>query len=218
MGKQALGSGVFEDGSATLPSIAFNTAPATGFYKLSDGTGVGLAVAGTNVLSVTGSSATFTGSIVRSGQKRIINVGAKVGTTAGWVVKAANNLGILATLPAAQTASTLVIPVSGLKVGDTITSFHAVGQIESGGNTCTFDADLRKLTAVAADITDASIGAITQLSVVADTVISSANSSKTLDTPEVIAEGETFYVLIAGTTAAATDIALQGIAIVVTES
>lgn len=161
---------------------------------------------------------TPSGGIARTSQKTLLSSHAKVGTTAGFVVDANNDLGLLATLPASQSASTLVIPISGLKVGDTITSFHLVGQIESAGGTVTVDADLRKLTAAAADVTDASIGAITQLSVIADTVMSSANTAKTLATAEVVAEGETFYILVTATTAGSTDIALQGVAVVVTEA
>jgi len=155
--------------------------------------------------------------VKRPSQKRIINTGAKIGGTAGWTLGGgAVNTGLMATLAASQTASKLVVPVPFLKVGDTITSFHGIGQIESAGNTATLDIDLRKLTSVAADVTDASVGSITQLSVAADTIISSTNAGKT-DLTEVVGADETFYFVLTGTTAALTDIALQGLAIVVTE-
>ena len=142
---------------------------------------------------------------------------AKVGAGAGWVVAAASNTSRV-TLPTAQTASTLVLPIVGLKVGWTITGFHLVGQIESAGNAVTIDASLFKLTAAAADLTDASIGAITQIAVTADTEISAANSTKTLDTPEVVAANESFYLLITGTTTTADcDVDLMGAMIIVTE-
>lgn len=158
---------------------------------------------------------TFSGTIIRALQQRVINTGAKIGATAGWTLGGgAVNAGLTATLPASQTASTLVIPIPGLKVGDTITAFSVVGQIESAGATATLDADLRKLTAAAADVVDASVGAITQVSVTADAIVSASKSSLT----EVVAADETFYVLLTGTTAALTDIALQGITITVTES
>jgi hypothetical protein len=161
---------------------------------------------------------TFTGSVIRASQKRIINTGAKIGATAGWTLGGgAVNTGLTATLPASQTASTLVVPIPGLKVGDTITAFHLIGQIESAGNAATLDADLRKMTAAAADPSDASVGTITQISVTADTAITSANSEKS-GLSEVVAADETFYVLLTGTTAASTDVALQGIAITVTEA
>jgi hypothetical protein len=161
---------------------------------------------------------TFESSVIRTAQKRIINVGAKVGGTAGWTLGGgAVNTGLMATMAAGGTAAKLVVPIPGLKVGDTITAFHCIGQIESAGNTATLDADLRKHTAAAADVADASVGTITQLSVTADTIISSANAGKTA-LAEVVGADETFYVLLTGTTAASTDIALQGIAITVTES
>lgn len=141
----------------------------------------------------------------------------KAGATAGWAAPSAHsgftNSGVVG-LPASQTASTFVIPLSGLKVGDTITAFSVAAQIESAGNTATLDADLRKLTVVADNVTDASIGAITQVSATADTAVS---SSKTLATPEVVAADEQFYVLLTGTTAASTDIQLIGITLKVQE-
>jgi hypothetical protein len=152
----------------------------------------------------------------RTSQQRIFGGYSKVGGTAGWTVGGgAVNTGLTATMAASQTAGTLVVPITGLKVGDTITAFSVVGQIESAGGTVTLDADLRKLTAAAADPTDASLGTITQISVTADAIIS---ASKTLETPEVVAAGETFYVLLTGTTGASTDIALMGVTITVTET
>jgi hypothetical protein len=168
-----------------------------------------------SVLNIAEGGITVTGSVVRTGQQRIINTEAKVGATAGWVLGGgAVDTGLMATLPAAQTASTLVVPIPGIKVGDTITSFQVNGQIESGGNAATLDADLRKMTAVAAGSTDASVGAITQVSVTADTKVAAAKTGLT----EVAAVDENFYVLLTGTTAAATDVELVNISITVTES
>lgn len=147
---------------------------------------------------------------------RIINGYCKAGATAGWVVNAADNLGLVATLPESQTASTLVLPIPGLKTGDIITGFFLSGQIESAGAAVTLDADLRKLTAQPADVVDTSVGAITQLSVTADTSVSAANTTK-MGLNEMVAADETFYLLITGTTAALTDIALQGAGIIVSE-
>jgi hypothetical protein len=154
---------------------------------------------------------------VRVSQKRLIQVGAKVGATSGWLVSAADDKNSLARCPQSKTGVTLVVPISGLKVGDTISGFHLVGQIESGGNHVTVDADLRKQTAAAADLVDASVGAITQLDVVADTIISSSNTEKA-SLSDVIGVDETFYVLITATTNASTDIDLQAVAITVTEA
>lgn len=141
----------------------------------------------------------------------VLSTSAKLGTTAGWVIDTNDNLGLAATCQASRTAATLVIPITGLKVGNKITAFSVVGQIESAGGTVTLDANLRKLTAAASDVTDASVGSITQISVTADSIISSAKTGLT----EVVAANETFYVLLTATTAAATDIALQGITVTV---
>lgn len=156
--------------------------------------------------------------LVRTSLKRIRNGTAKVGATSGWVLGGGPvNTGLLATLPASQTGSTLVVPLQNFKVGDTITAFHLVGQIESAGGTVTVDANLRKITAAAADVVDASVGAMTQLSVTADTIMSETNTNKASLT-EIVGADETFYMLITATTAASTDIALQGIAVTVTEA
>lgn len=134
---------------------------------------------------------------------------AKVGGTSGWVVAAADNLNLV-TLPASQTGSKLILPVTGLRLGDVITGFSLVGQIESGGNAVTIDADLRKQIAVAADVSDASIGAMTQVSVSADATLSAVNSMKSLTQPDIVVDGNTYYLVITSTTLGSTDVALQG--------
>lgn len=171
--------------------------------------------AGAVVFSITDEGISL---LTRVNRKIIVNAAgqAKVGTTAGFEVAHANNISLV-TCPASQTASTLVVPIPVLKTGDTITGFHLAGQIESAGGAVTIDAVLRKHTAAAADVADASVGAITQLAVTADTIMSSANTRKA-ELSEVVGTDETFYVLITATTAAATDIALQGIAVEITEA
>lgn len=154
-------------------------------------------------------------SLTRPSQKyvQIASSGCKVGATAGWTVAAAANTALV-TCAASQTAATLIIPVRvPLKVGWKITGFGIIAQVESAGGTVTIDADLRKQTNVAADVSDASVGAITQVSVTADT----ASAAEKNGLAEVVAANETFYVLITATTAASTDIALQGITITVDE-
>jgi len=143
--------------------------------------------------------------------------GAKVGATAGWVVNAGANTS-LTTLPASQTGSTLIVPINyPLKIGATITGFSVIGQIESAGGTVTITAELRKHTAAAADVADATIaGLASNVSVTADAALSATNAVKTGLT-EVVAANETFYLLITATTAGSTDIALQGITLTVTE-
>lgn len=134
----------------------------------------------------------------------------KVGTTAGWVTAAADNIALV-TLPASQTASTAVLSIPRLRTGQKIVAFYLVGQIESAGGSVSIAADLRKMTAAAADVVDASIGANTALVVTADTIMSATNTRKALAPIEVVGNDESFYVLITATTAAVTDIALQGV-------
>lgn len=144
-------------------------------------------------------------------ERRVVSAAGqgKAGTTSGWVVAAADNIALV-TCPASKTASTLVVPLPQLKVGERIVGFHLVGQIESAANTVTVDANLRKHTAAAADVADASVASITQLSVVADTAMSRTNTAKgALDV--IVAEDESYYVLITATTGASTDIALQSV-------
>lgn len=164
-------------------------------------------------------STEFKGSVTRLAQVLCLNAAeGKAGATAGWAQPTAHasftNTSV-AGLPASQTASTWVIPVSGLKVGDIITDFSVQAQIESAGGTVTLDADLRKITNVAANPTDASLGTITQVAVTADTKVA---SSKTLATPEVVAADEAYYILLTGTTAASTDIQLSGCTVTITEN
>lgn len=142
---------------------------------------------------------------------------AKVGGTAGWASAPADNLS-LCTLPASQTGSKLILPIPQIKEGDVIYAFHGVGQIESAGATATLDMDLRKQTAAAADVTDASLGTITQLSVASDAIIGPLNSRKVLVNPEVATIDANYYIVFTGTTAALTDIALMGAVITVVEA
>ena len=126
------------------------------------------------------------------------------------MVNTGNNLGLCATLPASQTSSTLVLPVDGLTIGATIVGFYPVGQVESAGNNATLTINLRKMTAAAADVADASVATSGAITFAADTLLGRI----TLPVENVnvtVADGESYYFLITGTTASATDIALQGI-------
>lgn len=138
---------------------------------------------------------------------------AKVGATAGWVVTGGTNI-CHATLPASQTASTLVVPVTGLEIGDVINEVGAIGQVESAGNNVTLTMSVRKLTTAAAANTDAELATDNVGTLTADTLLSSENLGVTGLTEE-LAEGETVYVLFTGTTAASTDIDLTGLVITV---
>jgi hypothetical protein len=166
--------------------------------------------AGTVIYSINPS----TGAIIRTGVTKQVSR-AKVGGAAGWVLGAANNLPYVATMAASQTAGTLVIPLDNLKVGDTITGFRIVAQVESAGNAVTIDAALRAVTNVAAEPTDAAIGSgMTQVSVIADTAVSQAKTGLT----EVVTSGKSYYLLVTATTLGSTDIILQHCEITVTES
>lgn len=159
-----------------------------------------------------------TATVVRSGVQILTPIcgNAKVGATAGWIITAADDIS-QATLPAAETASTLIVPVTGLNIGDTITGVSVSGQVESAGANVTLVMSVRKTTAVAAGNTDAEIGTDDVGTLTADTLISSANLVVTGLT-EVLAEGEAIYVRLTGTTAAVTDIALNSIIATVTRS
>lgn len=185
---------------------------------LTDGTGTSnelTATIGTATITTANITTLNPTTINRASQVYTMGVGgARVGATAGWVVTGSTNIG-QAALPASQTASTLVVPVTiPLKVGWIVTAFSIQGQAESAGGALTVDCDLRKLTVAAADLTDASIGAITQIAKTADYAI---NDSKTLAAAETIAVGENLYFLVTGTTAGSTDIAISGFTITVTE-
>ena len=169
---------------------------------------------GANIMTLT---PTGISSAVRVSQRRAINNGAKVGATStvGWALGGgAADTGLLATLAASATADTLVIPIPNLKVGDTITGFSIHGQLESAGNAATLDADLRAMTPVATGSTDASIGAITQVSKTADYLVNETKSALT----ETVTAGKGYYILVTGTTAAVTDLEITSVTVTVTES
>jgi hypothetical protein len=207
------------DGGQSWETIHSKTAAASGSYQ-------SLTPSNPDVRYRYRCSAFTSGTIVTSltnaasylSKKRIISAAgsAKVGAGAGFVVAAASNIALV-TCPASQTAATAVVFLPQLKVGDVIEAFHLVGQIESAGGTVTVDAELRVMTAAAADVTDASVGSMTQLSATADAIMSDSNTLKQgLD--KVVGADETYYILITVTTAASTDVALQAVALVVKEA
>ncbi len=156
-----------------------------------------------------------TGGLARTGRQRLITTEAKIGATAGWTLGGgAVDTGLMGTVAASQTNGTLVVPVPNLKIGDTITAFQVNGQIESAGGAVTLDADLRVMTAVSTGSTDGSVGAITQVSVSADTLVAQEKTGLS----QAVAAAEGYYVLLTGTTAASTDIELVNIEVTVTEA
>lgn len=141
---------------------------------------------------------------------------AKAGATAGWVVRAGDDVAS-STCPASQTAATLVLVVTGLKAGQTITGFSVAGQITSAGNAATLDAQLRKGTAAAGSVTDAQVGAMTQLAVTASTLVDASNAVLT-NLNELVVDGAQYYILITATTAASTSMAVIGVSVTVAEA
>jgi len=149
-------------------------------------------------------------SLISTGTRKLAMNSPKVGGTAGWTVRGATNLGTAALLPAAQTAATLVMPLDFLAVGDVIKGFYPVGQVESAGNTASLTVELRSLTAAAADLTDASVATSGSVSYTADAIL--GRITQPVENLNVtVADGVSYYFLISGTTAAATDVALQGV-------
>lgn len=174
---------------------------------------------GDNELEIGGTMTILsTATLSRPGRQMVIPIcgNAKAGATAGWVVTAGTDI-CHATLPASQTASTLVVPISGVEIGDTLTAVSATGQVESAGNNGTLIMSVRKLTTAAGANVDAELGTDNIGTVTADTLISSANL-EVASLTEVLAEGETLYALFTSTTGVAVDVDLTGLIATVTRS
>jgi len=187
-------------------------------YPFAD-SGLDLGISGTNDFqnlylsgnAVVGGSITRTSQVYTFTDMKVSNAG---GTD--WVITDDTNK---ATLAASQTSETLIVKITGLHVGDIITKMNLLGQVESDGSAVTIDADLRVITSVAADLTDASVGAIVRPTVAGDTALNStATHGVTATLDHTITSNETFYVKVTGTTAASTDIALQGVQLTVTQN
>lgn len=144
----------------------------------------------------------------------------KVGATAGWVITAGSNIAI-ATLPASQTGSTLVVPLTGLQVGDVIVSVEVHGQVDSAGNAVTLAATLRKYKEdAAAGGTDSAAIASANIAnaVVADTLLTATTGKITAAGTITVAEDEVYYVLLTGTTLGTTDIEISNIVVNLTRN
>ncbi len=154
----------------------------------------------------------------RTGQIIKLQPIAKVGATAGWVVGGgAVNTGKMATLPAGQAGSTLVVPVAGFKVGTILTRFTLNGSMQSAGNAVNITAALRKLTNAAAGAADALVeGFAAPVAGVANTKLSVLNSTLLLAAPYTIVEDESLYLLITSTTGAACTQELESVDVTVT--
>lgn len=158
------------------------------------------------------------GSIARSKTIHISAGAGKVGATAGFACPSAHSgftNAAIAGCPASQTAATYIIPISGVKDGDTITSMRLKGQIESAGGAVTVDASLIRVdNTTAGDIVLTTVGSITQIAKTADYVISDVVG----DLTELISTVRQHYVLITVTTAGSTDVQITGIRLTVTEA
>lgn len=155
---------------------------------------------------------------VRTLQKRLSNASiGHVGATSGFVTNAAADTNLV-TCPASKTASTFVIPVSALKVGDTITGFHLIGEVTSGGGALTVDCSLFKHTAASGTDAAASLQAMTQIAVSAAGIIDETNSLTQLATQEVVGTDKSYFYLVTVTTASGCTVTLQAAATVVTET
>ncbi len=152
----------------------------------------------------------ITGSVIRT-QKLIIPIGgnAKVGATSGWVITGGTDF-YHATLPASQTDSTLIVPITGLHIGDTLTGVSVTGQIESAGNNVTLSIGTTRQTTAASGNVVVNIGATSLGPVTADTLVSSANLAPAVVATTMV-EGRTIFVLLTGTTAVDTDIDVTGL-------
>lgn len=154
---------------------------------------------------------TMGGALVRTGRQIVIPaLNSQVGATAGWAITGVDD-GIVR-LPAAQTNATLVVPLTGLHIGDTLTSVSVVGQVESAGGNVTWVLSVRKGVAAIADFTDEELGTGNVGTLSVDTLITSAGTPlEVTGLAEVLSEGEYLYALLTGTTAAVTDIAMANL-------
>ncbi len=153
---------------------------------------------------------TQTGSIIRAGRQLFVPAGdGVVGAASGWLVTGADDG--LARLPAAETDSTLVVPIKGLHIGDIVQGVQAIGQVESAGADVTLIMSVRKATAAVADFVDAELDTDNVGTLTADTLIADAGEVlEVVALAETLAEEELIYILLTGTTAALTDIAISG--------
>lgn len=139
----------------------------------------------------------------------------KVGGTAGWTVRAAADTW-MSTCAASATAGTLVIPLTGLEVGDIIVGHHLLGQCESAGNAAKINAEIYKFAPIAAASAASLIArsgpthAAARFSVIADTALVEANTGYNIPQADwiKIAEGLSYFALITATTAGSTDFEL----------
>ncbi len=168
-------------------------------------------------LSTTGAY-TPTGGIVYG--SRTIHVGgrAKVGTGAGWVVGAANNVASIGTVAASQTSGTLVVPIEGLNHGDIITGIRVTASINCTTNNASLDAALHTYTVTAgATGTDAAVsnGSIVQI-LQTGTGALAGTGTNTTPTASTVATGVQHFVILTATTGASCTIELNTVEVIYT--
>lgn len=151
-------------------------------------------------LTISG-SAVFTGSTVQFTDQVMRMVVASTASTE-WLV---GNVTGTYTLAASLSAKTLVFPIQGLKTGDVINGYNAVGQIESAGNAVAFESQLVRITAGTADPTSTTTNSAT-LSATADRRIYDGVTGLT----QTVAAADTWILVASATTGASTDVQFQG--------
>ncbi len=127
-------------------------------------------------------------------------------SASGFAVAANGTL----TLAQNKTSSTAIYTISGLNVGAEINGFRVVGALGAAAENATVvNASIRKVTKGAGAVTDESIGAITEVSVVADTALDAEKTGLR----ETVSADYQYYVLVTCTTAdnAACNVALAGV-------
>lgn len=167
---------------------------------------------------------TLTGSLVGGGggpvlgRQFLVPAGdAVVGAIGGWVVTGQDNG--LAELPANQSNSTLVIPLKGLHIGDTLTGVTLTGHIESNGNIGTLSLEVRKATQQPNLVQDVQLGIAASGNITTDTLIASTGTPVAVTgLTEVLAETELLYVIITGTTGAVVDIVVSDVIVTVDQA
>ncbi len=109
----------------------------------------------------------------------------------------------------------IMIPVVGLKVGDTITAFNLLGVLRSSGDAVTINTAEMKLFSPS---TGASLGSLAVPIVATSTTeIKSNNSTVTLGSPYVVNGTESIGVIINATAVGTADFELIGIQVAITE-
>jgi hypothetical protein len=154
---------------------------------------------------------------VSANVKKVIISGAEGGVSSGlasgWV---SPNYGY-ASLPAGETDSELIVPVSGLKVGTQLVGYYLQGRFESAGNAVSLVSIPSLVSPTASSVNDNSLPGTSTITIsgTADTLLSQANSYGNIN--YTLKDGDNPYFYFTGTTAASTGIFLTGIVLLVLE-